>query len=135
MKYKTLIIPLLILISASGYAQKSASENGENYLVVDLSKTLPGNEIHDRLYYLTKGSEDVQLPAELTTFLENVQDEPGLHSKLTWLRTSVLKIIYNPRVRSEDKKFVCNHYINEDNIQTSPIVPFLKDYLKGNLKF
>lgn len=115
------------MVFGFGFAQNSSS-NGD-YLVVDLSKTIPGNEIHDRLYYLTKWSDEVQLPDDVISFLDNIQDETGLHNKLTWLRTSILRVIYNPRISPEDKKFVCDHYIQSNDNQTGQIIPLLQNYL------
>lgn len=129
---KNLLIPLFLMIFGFGFSQNSNLQNRGDYLVVDLSKTIPGNEIHDRLYYLTQWSESVQLPEDVVAFIDNIQDEPGLHHKLSWLRSSIMKIIYNPRISPEDKKFVCNHYLQTNDNQTGQINQLLRDYLNKN---
>ncbi|MDX9705636.1 MAG: hypothetical protein RBT46_08020 [Weeksellaceae bacterium] len=119
----------LLLCASSLFAQNSQNNQGD-YIVIDLSNTLPGNEIHDRLHYLFIASDEVELPETIINLLNSTQGEE-FHEKLTYLRGAIMKIIYHPRISPEDKRFVCNFYIqNSTNVEL--IVPLLENYLAKN---
>lgn len=127
------MIPLLFLISGFGFSQNLNSNKGHDgdYLVFDASKSFQGNELIDHLQFLISNSEAVELPAEVINRLDAVQDEPRFHSKLTYMRASLLKVIYNEQISSDDKKFICEHYINSSyNENYEPILPILEAYLR-----
>lgn len=127
------MIPLLFLISGFGFSQNLNSNKGHDvdYLVFDASKSLPGNEIIDHLFFLKTNSTDVVLPASVIQMLDGVQEDPQLHSKLNFMRESILKVLYNERISPEDKSFMCNHYLNEfyvNDYRYLPIIPILRTY-------
>jgi hypothetical protein len=124
-------VPLL-LISVVGYSQDfNSTSQHQNYLEFDPSKSFQGNELIDRLHFLISNSEEVELPVEVVNHLNAVQDEPIVHTKLTYMRASVLKVIYNERISPNDKKFICEHYLNSSNENYKPILPILQNYLKN----
>lgn len=121
---------VLLLIGSSSSLAQDSQNNRSDYIVIDLSNTLPGNEVHDRLHYLFVASESIELPSDVIGLLNSAQGEE-YHDKLTYLRAAILKIIHHPRISPDDKRFVCNFYIqNSQNIEL--IVPLLKDYLIKN---
>lgn len=132
------MIPLLFLISGFGFSQNPNSNKGHDgdYLVFDASKSFQGNELIDHLQFLISNSESVEIPAEVINRLDAVQDEPSFHSKLTYMRASLLKVIYNEQISPDDKKFICEHYINSPyNENYKPILPMLEAYLRdGSLQ-
>lgn len=138
MKLGRLLFPLLMVVSSVVFSQQiNAPKTGESdYIVIDLSKSLEGNKIIDRLYYLTLNSQSVDLPAEITDFLDAIPDEPHLHHKLTWQREEILKVLFNKRIHPDDKKFICNHYLQNRSYEPLiPIMPYLEAYVRtGSVK-
>lgn len=138
MRLGNLLFPLLMVVSSVVFSQqKNSPKTGEgDYIVIDLSKSLEGNKIIDRLYYLILNSQSVDLPAEITDFLDAIPDEPHLHHKLTLQREEILKVLYNNRIHPDDKKFICNHYLQDRSYEPLiPIMPYLEAYLRtGSIK-
>lgn len=132
MKQIRKIIPLLFLISGYGFSQNLNSNTGHggDYLVFDASKSFQGNELIDHLQFLISNSESTALPANVESMLDAVQEDPQIHPKLTTMRASVLKVLYNERISPEDKKFICNHYLNQsNNDKYGPILSILQNYV------
>lgn len=128
---KSIAFPLMFLFFGTAYSQEftpPVSFNGQ-YISIDLSKSLKGNEIHDRLHYLFEYSSNVELSQEILNSLNSIQDNPAYHQKLTSLRAAIFKILENPIVSPEDKKFVCNFYLSQSEIHFESIKPALKSYL------
>lgn len=127
------LFPVLILLSGFGFSQSQSvrgSQEGE-YLVFDSSKSFQGNELIDHLQFLISNSESTVLPANVESMLNAVQEDPQIHSKLTWMRASVLKVLYNERISPEDKRFISKHYANyPPDGKYGPIQPMLRAYLK-----
>lgn len=138
MRLGKLLIPLLMVVSSVVFSQQTNSTRAVegDYIVIDLSKSLEGNKVHDRLYYLILNSHSVDLPSEITDFLDAIPDEPNLHHKLTLEREEILKVLYNNRIHPDDKKFICNHYLQDRSYEPLiPIMPYLEAYVRtGSVK-
>lgn len=134
MRLSLVFLPFLVFMFSAfvnAQSQQSPPINNEGYIEIDLSNSLEGNKIIDRIYYLTLYSQEVELPIETVQFLASIQDEPEFHDKLTYHRTKILKVLYNDRIHPNDKKFICKHYI-ENRVDTSlePIVPYFETYMR-----
>lgn len=135
MRLKFTIIASLLLVCATNFCQaqnKSQSNSQPNYLTFDPSKSLPGNEIHDRLYFLTSNSESVELPAEIVSQLETMAATNGYDSKVLSAQMSRLKVLYNPRIRKEDKMFLYQRLQGNSESYVQAILPLFQSYLNTN---
>lgn len=132
MRLGKLLVPILLVSSSFAIAQnlKNSSQNTANYIKIDLSNSLAGNETHDRLYYLMLASEAVMLPTEVTQALDGIQDTES-HVKLNGQRAGILKVLYNDRISPDDKKFLSQHYLNSTKAVIAPIKHFFQEYLNN----
>lgn len=125
------VLPLLVLFSTYGFSQNSKTQvKNEDYLVIDLSKSLPGNIVHDRIHYLKVHSHSIELPLDIKSFLDSIEDIPELHLKYSYARTTILQILYNPKISPDDKRFICYYYKDANDEMIGPITKLLKNYLK-----
>ncbi|SMC43334.1 hypothetical protein SAMN06296427_102197 [Moheibacter sediminis] len=136
MRLMNLLIPAIMTGCSIVFSQEKNTEK-EDYIVIDLSKSHPNNRTLDYLYYLTINSAEVDLPLEIIEFLESIPDgnDSNLHTKYTYQRTEILKVIYNERISPEDKRFLCNHHLKiTDSQGVNPIHPLLQKYIdRGSL--
>lgn len=129
MSFDKKLLPLFLLLAGWAFAQNyQFPKSKKPYLVVDLSKTLAGNELHDRLHYLATGSDDVELPEFIVTLLEGINDEEMYHLKITFQRTAYLRIIYNENVDPADKEFVCDYILKSSNGVFEHVKPIFRAY-------
>lgn len=132
MRLSLVFLPFLVFMFSAfvnAQSQQSPPINNEGYIEIDLSNSLEGNKIIDRIYYLTLYSQEVELPIEVLQFLASIQDEPEFHDKLTYQRTEILKILYNERISPSDKEFLCEFYLGVDAIGIVPLHSLLQRYL------
>lgn len=133
MKLCKIILPIALVISSMGLSQEIQSADvKDNYIEIDLSQSHPNNRTIDRLYYLSNHSDSVELPADVLQFLESIDDgnDPNVHEKYTFQRSEILKVLYNERISPEDKKFICNHYLQiTDSQGITPIHLILQKYI------
>lgn len=132
MRLSLVFLPFLVFMFSAfvnAQSQQSPPINNEGYIEIDLSNSLEGNKIIDRIHYLNIYSQEVELPIEALQFLASIQDEPEFHDKLTYQRTEILKILYNERISPSDKEFLCEFYLGVDAIGIVPLHPLLQRYL------
>lgn len=117
-----ILLNAVMLFSAFAFAQNTS----------DNRQSLPGNETHDKLFYLLQDSKSTVLPAETVDFLESINDSDEVASKMFYYRSSILKALYNPAISKADKVFICEHYGNRDNDAIRPIRALLQQHLDLN---
>lgn len=129
---RKLITVLFLAVFGMLYSQESNTNKQQDYIKIDLSKSHPANHTIDRLYYLSLNSQSVELTADIIQFLESILEgnEPQLHEKLTFQRSEILKVLYNDRISPEDKRFLCKHYLEFDDLGVNPIKGILQNYLE-----
>lgn len=132
MRIKMLALSLFVMLTICSNAQNTSSAKSQgDYIVIDVSNSLEGNKIHDRLHYLITYSTEVDLPFQITDYLDSISDEPRLHQKLTSQREALLKVLYNERINPEDKKFLCKHFLdNSAEEALQPILHYLETYMR-----
>lgn len=124
------LVPLFMLLATWAFSQNyQFPESKRPYLAIDLSNTLPGNELHDRLHYLVIGSDGIDLPDEIQQLLENINDEPMYHGKFTFQRSIYLRVLYNEHIAPDDKKFVCNYILEHPGDVFVEVRPIFQAYL------
>lgn len=138
MRIKMIAVSLFVMLSTFSYAQNTSSAKSSqgDYIVIDVSNSLEGNKTIDRLYYLVNHSHTVDLPYQITDYLDTIEDEPRLHQKLTLQREELLKVLYNDRIDPKDKEFLCKHFLkNQDDAVLKPIFTYFETYLRtGSIK-
>ncbi len=118
-----ILLNAVMLFSAFAFAQNT-SDNRQS--------SLPGNEIHDKLFYLLQDSKSTVLPESTVDLLESINDSDEVASKMFYYRSSILKALYNPAISKADKVFICEHYGNRDNDAIRPIRALLQQHLDLN---
>lgn len=106
------------------------STNQLTYKVFDPSKSLPGNESHDKMHFLISNSEEVNLPADVLAFLDSNMSNDEIGPKLKSAQTAWLRVLYNPQIRKEDKMFVYEKLQAKSGQHVEAILPFFQNYLK-----
>lgn len=94
--------------------------------------SLSGNEVHDKLFYLVKQSKNVALSSNTVELLNSVTDSQDVADKMFVYRSSILKVLYNPAVSKEDKVFISEHYLGQNNDAITPIRALLQQHLVLN---
>lgn len=128
------LLPIFFIFSAIVTSQTKGTEKSgqSDYLEFDGSKSLPNNVNRDRLYFLRVNSENIQLPNEVFSLLDSANDPEELKEKYELARISTLKVLYNPRIKNEDKLFFCERIIGKNSDMYIPIKGLLENYLYQN---
>lgn len=127
MKFKNFAVFCLFSLSVSVFSQQNTVQN--NYLVFDASKSLPGNEIIDRIQFLMSNSEAVELPVDVVNKLNNLNDSSEVAQKLNFYRASILRVFYNPKISPKDKVFMAERYLSSQDSSIEPILPDIEKFL------
>lgn len=130
MKYPSLLVFIFIMAFVFVHGQNSSSQQHKNKS--SQQESLPGNEIHDRLYYMFLESESVKVPESAVIFLQSIEEPAETASKMMAARLRILKVIYNTKISAADKSFLCQHMSEANQALIWPIEPLLKEYLLQN---
>lgn len=134
MRLRSFILPLFLVFYSIGYSQSVSEEKADQnyYLFFDVSKSLPGNLVHDKLHFLRINSENIQLPNDVLSYLDSLNDTEEVKDKYKLGRVSTLKVLYNPKIKLEDKVFFCTRILEKNSEMYINIHSFLEDFLKKN---
>ncbi len=117
------LLNAMMLFSAFAFSQTSSGAP---------QNSLPGNEIHDKLFHLLQDSKSTLLPENMIDLLQSINEPGDMASKMFTYRSSILKTLYNPAVSKQDKVFICQHYMGQDSEAIEPIKTILQQHLELN---
>jgi len=117
-----ILLNAVMLFSAFAFAQTTSNPQG----------SLPGNEIHDRLFHLISASETTVLPESTVDLLQSIDDSDDIADKMFYHRSAILKVLHNPAISKADKVFICEHYLGDSSDALRPIQGVLQEHLDLN---
>ncbi len=117
------LLNVMLLFSAVAFSQTTSDSQ---------QSSLPGNEVHDKLFYLLNDSKNTVLPQTEIDLLQSINDQDDIAAKMFTYRSSILKVLYNPAISKQDKVFICQHFVEQDTDAISPIKSTLQQHLDLN---
>ncbi|RYZ36889.1 MAG: hypothetical protein EOP49_32190 [Sphingobacteriales bacterium] len=87
------------------------------------------NSVHDRMYYLIQKSGQVVLPEALTQQLQTWNNDNPNKAKIIYAQSNVFKVLYNPGLSKEDRRFFGNQMLQSSSVLYAPLHNEIKKVL------